>query len=133
MFHKRIDFETLGIGILISSLVILLIAVIGFLIWGIANTYYIDTPVKGVVTRHNYEPPQVHFYSSSSKNGTTVHSWTTPAKYKIVVKYKNFTEEFENKSLYNCLQDGDSIKVIFVKSYRKKTNELINEYIRLPY
>lgn len=133
MFHKGIDWETWTLRIIIGVLVITLVGGIGFLIWDTLNTDFVDTPVQGVVIRHTYEPPQVHFYTSSSKNGSTIHTWTTPAKYKIVARYKNLNREFENKNLYNCLQDGESINLVLVRTYRKGTHEFINEYIRLPY
>lgn len=54
-----------------------------------------------------------------------------PPKYLVTIEYGDFTQTFDNKTLYQTVEEGDTIQMILYKGYTKNGNLVIQE-LKMP-
>lgn len=118
--------------VLISIPIIIAVVLIVMIVYKEVNTKYVEQPVEAVIINKEYVPPTPYTtLMSTGKTTIPVLQYTYP-EYNIYVEYNNLHAKINSQELYNCLKVGESIKMIYVRKYNKKTNEIFSEYIKHP-
>lgn len=87
--------------------------------------------VKATVTSKEYKSAYVTMVHVRVGNVTTIVPQTHPAKYYVTVTYEDVSETFNDMILYEELNEGDTLTVIFYRAYNEE-HELVEKEIRLP-
>lgn len=88
-----------------------------------------EQQVVGIVTHREFEE---EYYSTKYVH---VHrtlvpiSHHHPAKYLITITYEGIEQTFDNSTLYNKVDVGDSVEVTLVNGYNKN-HELVTQYLK---
>lgn len=118
--------------VLISIPIIIAVVLLGIVVYDEINTRYVEQPVEAVIINKEYVPSRTYTsFVSTGKTTMPVFHYTSP-DYNIYIEYNNLHTKIDSQELYNCLKVGDSIRMIDVKKYNKKTNEFLGEYIKQP-
>jgi len=86
--------------------------------------------VMGTVTALEYHDSDTTFTPINAGKVTTFMSHQHSEQYLITVTYQDLTDTFDDKTLYQRVQRGDSVKLILCNSY-DKNHELIHQSLSL--
>ena len=91
---------------------------------------YKESTVEAVVIEKDYDPEKTTT-KQVKENGVYVTKKTKhPAEYDVTIEYNGIQEEFDSRSLYDRVAEGQKIKVIYKKGYDKE-GKLVAEHLEL--
>jgi hypothetical protein len=91
---------------------------------------YKTKKVTATVVEKEYEAPKIT-YETVVQNGKKVKKQKyKPAEYEVTIKYKDIEKEFEDKGLYDRVEEGQKIQVLYKEGLNKK-GEVVTTDIEL--
>ncbi|PLS18827.1 hypothetical protein CVD28_00045 [Bacillus sp. M6-12] len=91
---------------------------------------YKTKTVTATVLEKEYDAPKTT-YKTVKENGKNVKKKKTkPEEYEVTLQYKDIVTEFEDKDLYNKVNEGGKVKVLYKEGY-DKNGKLVTSYIEL--
>lgn len=113
-----------GVGVIVA-------AIIGYQIWWHMKYRHERSEVKsdeGVVTDMDYTPPR----TTTSYNGKTFTTSTTPAKHQVYIKFKNMGDKnYNHERLYQTVRLDDDVTAEYVEVWRvEKQNPRNRVFVR---
>lgn len=108
---------------------LLLIVFVFSLLTGCVEEYK-RNKVDAVVIEKDYDEAKIT-YKTVTKNGkTTKKAVREPEEYEVTIKYKDIEKEIEDEDLYNRVEVGDTLLVIYEQGLNKE-GKVITESIEL--
>lgn len=92
-----------------------------------------EIEVSAVIAEVQYKAPyilQLPTYDSISKT-TKIRQQPYPAQYLVTITYKDISETFNDRDLYESVAEGDTIQIVLYKVYDKDGN-LIKQTLQFP-
>ena len=91
------------------------------------------TEVNATVTKMEYKKAHTQMvpYRNPSTKTTTVRTVRHPAKYWVTVTYEDVSITVNNKDIFESVQEGDTLKMIYCKYYNK-AHKLVMEKLKFP-
>lgn len=87
--------------------------------------------VDALVIDKEYDPPETKYKTVTDADGNTKKKRVyEPAEYEVTIKYKDIVREYEDKDLYDRVEEGDTIKVYYKEGFNEE-GELIRTTIEL--
>lgn len=118
--------------------VIIICVVVAIILSIIAIGYFVALDVEKIevtakVTNLEYKKAisQLIPYHNPSTKTTIVRTQQTPAKYLVTITYEDISVTVNDKYLYNSVQEGDTIQMIYCRYYNKD-HVLTMEKLKLP-
>ena len=101
---------------LISLFMVMVLCISCLLLTGCGLTYEV-VEVTATVTEKEYKSSYLQPYTTYINNQVHIQYRTVPAKYYVTVVYEDVVETFNNSSLYNKVEEGDSIEIYLYLGY----------------
>ena len=87
--------------------------------------------VNATVTDMQYKGLYITMIPMSNGKSINYLPQTHPARYLVTITYKDVSETFDDKNLYESVKEGDTIQMILYRGYDKDDN-LIKQTLQLP-
>jgi len=97
---------------------------------GCGVSEYKTQTVDAVVIEKEYDPPETKTKTVTKNGKTTKKKVKEPAEYEVTIQYKNIEREFEDRSLYNQVKEGQTIKVLYKQGLNEE-GKVVTENIEL--
>ncbi|MFY0519355.1 hypothetical protein ACOMCU_16230 [Lysinibacillus sp. UGB7] len=91
---------------------------------------YKSTTVEAVVIEKDYDAPKTTSKRVMQDGKYVTKTTNHRAEYDVTIEYNGIEEEFDSRSLYDKVKEGQKIKVTYKKGYDKDGN-LVAEHLQL--
>lgn len=99
----------------------LLLVIMSSVLFGCVESYKSST-VEAVVIEKDYDAPKTTTKTVTENGKQVVKKTTKPEEYEVTVEYNGIQKEFDNKSLFNKVEEGQKIKVIYKEGFDEEGN-----------
>lgn len=91
---------------------------------------YKSSTVEAVVIEKDYDAPKTTTKKVMQDGKYVTKTKKHRAEYDVTIEYNGIEEEFDNRSLYEQVKEGQKIKVTYKKGYDKE-GKLVSEQLQL--
>lgn len=91
---------------------------------------YKETTVEAVVVEKDYDAAKTTTKQVKENGVYKTKKTEHPAEYDVTIEYNGIEEEFDSRSFYDSVTEGQKIKVVYKKGYDKE-GKLVAEHLEL--
>lgn len=97
----------------------LLLVSMSLMLFGCVEEYK-TTEIQAKVIEKDYDAPETVKKTVTENGKQVVKKSTKPAEYEVTVAYNGVEKEFDNKNLFNSVEEGQTVPMLYKEGFDKK-------------